>query len=74
MPGVTGVGIEPCSARRAAIREALSDQAFEHIWNGLMEVDPSHEVLTMWIAQNGLRTRFATGRNGGQRHDVARRR
>ncbi len=40
---------------------------------GLLEGDPSDQILTAWIAKERLRALFATARTGGQRHDIAHR-
>ena len=63
------------AARRRLLRgrERLSDVQFQRMWNGLIDGDPSHEVLTAWIAKEELRALLATAKTGGQRSDVAHR-
>lgn len=39
----------------------------------LMDGDPSHRILTAWIAKEELRKLLATARTGGQQHDIAHR-
>jgi len=48
-------------------------RAFTKMWNGLVDGDPSGQILTAWIAKEELRALFATARSGGVRHDVAHR-
>lgn len=43
------------------------------MWNGLVDGDPSGQILTTWIAKEELRGLFATARRGGNRHDIAHR-
>jgi transposase len=43
------------------------------MWNGLVDGDPTGQILTAWIAKEELRALLATARTGGRRHDVAHR-
>jgi transposase len=54
-------------------RERLSATAFAGMWNDAVEGDPTGQLLTAWIAKEELRALLATGRRGGQRHDIAHR-
>ncbi|SDY77983.1 Transposase [Modestobacter sp. DSM 44400] len=42
------------------------------MWNGLVDGDPSSQILTAWIAKEELRALLATRRTGGHRHEVSR--
>lgn len=54
-------------------RERLSPLAFGRMWNGLIDHDPTNQIVTAWIAKEELRALLATARRGGQRHDIAHR-
>lgn len=41
------------------------------MWNELVDADPTHQILTAWIAKEELRTLLATARTGAKRHDIA---
>ncbi|MDZ7578136.1 MAG: ISL3 family transposase [Candidatus Nanopelagicales bacterium] len=74
--GRRGLATDPIWAGRRRLlrgRETLSEQAFAAMWNGLIEHDPTNQILTAWIAKEELRALFATARTGGQRHDIAHR-
>lgn len=46
-------------------------EAFTSMVTGLIDNDPSNQILTTWIAKEQLRDLFATARTGGQLHDIA---
>ena len=41
------------------------------MWNGLVDKDPSGQILRTWIGKEELRKLLATAKTGGNRHDVA---
>ena len=41
------------------------------MWNGLIDNDPSGQILSAWIAKEELRKLLTLARTGGVRHDVA---
>ena len=43
------------------------------MWNGLVEGDPSGQIITASIAKEELRKLLALAKTGGVRHDVAHR-
>ena len=43
------------------------------MWNGLIDNDPTGQILTTWIGKEELRKLLATAKTGGNRHDVAHR-
>ena len=53
--------------------EKLSPEAFTKMWNGLVQGDPSGQILTAWIAKERHRKLLATAKTSGVRHDVAHR-
>lgn len=74
--GRRGLATDPIWAGRRRLlraRESLSDTAFAAMWNGLIDNDPTNQILTTWIAKEELRKLLATARAGGQRHDVSHR-
>ena len=74
--GRRGTAKDPIWAKRTRLLrgyERLSPEAFTKMWNGLVEGDPSGQILTAWIAKEELRKLLATARTGGVRHDVAHR-
>ena len=74
--GKRGTAKDPIWAKRTRLLrgyERLSPGAFTKMWNGLIEGDPSGQILTAWIAKEELRKLLATARTGGNRHDIAHR-
>jgi len=74
--GARGLAKDPVWANRRKLlraREHLSDRAFTKMWNGLVDGDPSGQILAAWIAKEELRALLATAKRGGQRHDIAHR-
>jgi transposase len=73
--GRRGTAKDPIWAKRTRLLrgyERLSPEAFTKIWNGLVDNDPSGQILTTWIGKEELRLP-ATAKTGGNRHDVAHR-
>ncbi len=52
-------------------KENLSPEAFTKMWNGLVDNDPTGQILSAWIAKEELRKPLALAKTGGIRHDVA---
>jgi transposase len=74
--GKRGTAKDPIWAKRTRLLrgyERLSPEAFTKMWNGLIEGDPSGQILTAWIAKEELRKLLALAKTGGTRHDVAHR-
>ena len=74
--GRRGTARDPIWAKRNRLlraRERLSATQFTTMWNGLVDGDPSGQILTAWIAKEELRALLATAKSGGIRHDVAHR-
>jgi transposase len=72
--GRRGRKIDPAWANRRRLltaRERLSDKAFSAMWNGLIDSDPSAQILTAWIAKEELRKLFALARTGPDRRQIA---
>jgi len=74
--GRRGTAKDPIWAKRTRLLrgdERLSPEAFTKIWNGLVQGEPSGQILTAWIAKEQLRKLLALAKTGGVRHDVAHR-
>jgi hypothetical protein len=72
--GRRGRKIDPAWANRRRLltaRGRLSDKAFTAMWNGLIDSDPSAQILTAWIAKEELRKLFALARTGPDRNQIA---
>jgi transposase len=72
--GRRGRKIDPAWANRRRLltaRERLSDKAFTAMWNGLIDSDPSAQILSAWIAKEELRKLFALARTGPDRRQIA---
>ncbi len=61
--------------RRLLLRgaERLSAKAFERMWNGLVDHEPTGQLLATWIGKEMLRELLGCARRGGVRHDIAHR-
>lgn len=51
-------------------RERLSERAMARMRNGLIDHDPTGQILAAWIAKEQLRTLLASAKRGAHRHDV----
>ena len=74
--GRRGTAKDPIWAKRTRLLrgdERLSPEAFTKMWNGLVQGDPSGQILTAWIAKEQLRKLLALAKTAGVRHDVAHR-
>ncbi|MCA1702737.1 MAG: ISL3 family transposase [Actinobacteria bacterium] len=74
--GRRGVKTDPVWANRRRLlrgRESLSGKAFTAMWNGLVDNDPTGEVLAAWIAKEELRALLATAKTGAIRSDISHR-
>jgi transposase len=72
--GHRGTAKDPIWAKRTRLlraKERLSPEAFTKMWNGLIDNDPSGQILSAWIAKEELRKLLTLARTGGVRHDVA---
>ncbi len=72
--GHRGTAKDPIWAKRTRLlraKERLSPEAFTKMWNGLIDNDPSGQILSAWIAKEELRKLLALAKTGGVRHDVA---
>lgn len=54
--------------RLLTARERLSGRRFAKMWNGLIDGDPSSQILAAYIAKEELRTLLATVNSGGDPH------
>ena len=73
--GRRGRKTDPAWANRRRLlsaRERLSHKAFAAMWNGLIDSDPTHQILTAWIAKEELRSLLALARTNPDRHQIAR--
>ena len=74
--GKRGTAKDPIWAKRTRLLrgyERLSPEQFTKMWNGLIDNDPTGQILTTWIGKEELRKLLATAKTGGNRHDVAHR-
>jgi len=74
--GRRGVKTDPVWANRRRLlrgRESLSGKAFTAMWNGLIDNEPTDQVLAAWIAKEELRALLATAKTGAVRSDIAHR-
>ena len=72
--GHRGTAKDPIWAKRTRLlraKEHLSPEAFSKTWNGLIDNDPSGQILSAWIGKEELRKLLALAKTGGTRHDVA---
>lgn len=72
--GRRGRGGDPVWANRRLLlrgRQRLSDQAFLRLWNGVVDHDPSGELLAAWIAKEELRGLLSCAARGGVPADIA---
>ena len=72
--GKRGTAKDPIWAKRTRLLrgyERLSREQFTTMWNGLIDNDPTGQILTTWIGKEELRTLLATAKTGGNRPDVA---
>jgi len=72
--GHRGTAKDPIWAKRTRLmraKENLSPEAFTKMWNGLVDNDPTGQILSAWIAKEELRKLLALAKTGGIRHDVA---
>jgi transposase len=74
--GRRGRASDPVWASRRRLlrgRETLSERAMVKLWSGLLDGDPTNDILTAWIAKEELRALLATAKRGGVRSDIANR-
>ena len=74
--GKRGTAKDPIRAERNRLLrgyDRLSAEQFNKMWNGLIDGDPSGQILSAWVGKEELRRLLATARAGGTRHDVAHR-
>ncbi len=72
--GRRGTAKDPVWAKRNRLLrgyERLTPHAFAAMWNGLIDGDPTGQILTAWIGKEQLRKLLATARSGGQHHDIS---
>ncbi len=72
--GHRGTAKDPIWAKRTRLlraKERQSPEAFSKMWNGLIDNDPSGQILSAWIGKEELRKLLALAKTGGTRHDVA---
>jgi transposase len=68
-----GRASDPAWANRRLLlraRERLSARALARMWNGLIDHDPTGQILTAWIAKEELRALCATAAHGGDPGEV----
>jgi transposase len=66
--GRRGRKADPAWANRRLLlraHERLSDRALARMWNGLIDHDPTGQILTAWIAKEELRALCALAARGG---------
>ena len=76
LTGKRGTAKDPIWAKRTRLLrgyERLSPAQFTKMWNGLLDGDPTLQILAAWIAKEELRLLLATAKTGGNRHDIAHR-
>jgi transposase len=74
--GRRGRKLDPAWANRRRLltgRERLRPKAFAAMWNGLIDSDPTGQILVAWIAKEELRALLALARTHPDRHQIARR-
>ncbi|GHE49868.1 ISL3 family transposase [Streptosporangium violaceochromogenes] len=54
-------------------RERLSDKSFTRMWNGLIDHEPTGQILTAWIAKEELRVLLACAREQAPRSVISHR-
>lgn len=54
-------------------RERLSEHTFTHMWNALIDHEPTGQILTAWIAKEELRTLLACARERQPRSVISHR-
>jgi transposase len=67
---------DPAWANRRRLltaRETLSEKAFAAMWNGLVDSEPTGQVLAAWIAKEQLRALLALARTNPDRALISRR-
>jgi transposase len=72
--GRRGRAVDPAWANRRRLltaKEHLSAKGFAAMWNGLMDSDPSGQILAAWIAKEELRTLLALARTSAPRDRIA---
>src|SRR5512142_1831350 len=72
--GRRGRGGDPVWATRRLLlrgRQRLSDRAFVRMWNGVVDHDPSGELLAAGIAKQELRGLLSCAARGGVPTDIA---
>ena len=68
-----GRAVDPVWANRRLLlrgRERLSGPALRRMWNGLIDHDPTGQILTAWIAKQQLRRLLHAAARGGHRHEI----
>jgi transposase len=68
-----GRATDPAWANRQLLlraRERLSDRALARMWNGLIDHDPTGQILTAWIAKEELRALCALAARGGEPGEI----
>jgi len=53
--------------------ERLTERGFASMWNGLADSDPTHQIVTAWIAKEQLRSLLAMARTGADRELISQR-
>jgi transposase len=74
--GRRGRKVDPAWANRRRLltgRERLSSKGFATMWNGLIDSDPTGQILTAWIAKEELRALLSLARTNPDRDQIARR-
>ncbi|MFC4015703.1 transposase, partial [Nonomuraea purpurea] len=74
--GRRGRATDPEWANRRRLlhaRENLTEQAFTRMWNGLIDHEPTGQILTAWIAKEELRSLLACARQRAPRSVISHR-
>ena len=74
--GRRGRRVDPAWANRRRLltgKSKLTQKSFSAMWNGLIDSDPSAQILTAWIAKEELRSLLALARTGATRSEIAAR-
>ena len=71
--GHRGTAKDPIWAKRTRLlraKQRLSPEAFTKMWNGLIDNDPTGQILSTWIGKEELRKLLALAKTGGDRKSV----
>jgi len=67
------VGFSAAACPACGVFPRVSPKAFAKMWNDLIDVDPTHQILSAWIAKEELRVLLPTAKTGAVQSHVAHR-